>query len=59
MLFFLSKSHFLRKVLSLVTLHKGKWEENGTITNNRSATDHKRLENPGFVGSIQSKIANQ
>ena len=44
------------KLPNLVTLHKGKWEENGTITENRSQTVHEPLENPDTHTHIYLKI---
>ena len=40
------------KIPNLVTLHKVKWEENGTITNNRSKTPHEGSFKAGLC-SIQ------
>ena len=48
------KFQFWRKIPNLASLHKGKWEENGTITNNRSATVHEHLENPDSWYQTQS-----
>ena len=42
-------SAILEKKPPLVSLLWGKWEENGTITNNRSATVHEPLENPALM----------
>ena len=40
----------------LVSLLLGKWEENGTITENRSQTVHEPLENPDTHTHIYLKI---
>ena len=41
--------HYWGKKPPLASLLWGKWEENGTITNNRSATVHEPLENPNYM----------
>ena len=45
-------SAILGKVSKLVTLLWGKWEENGTITNNRSKTHHDSIENPVIIRAM-------
>ena len=37
---------------NLVTLHKGKWEENGTITKNRSQTPHDGIDDPECMANL-------
>ena len=37
------------KIPNLVTLHSVRWEENGTITNNRSQTPPEGIENPANI----------
>jgi len=44
------------KTSNLVTLLWGKWNENGTITNNRSETHHEDIENTACARPLVSKI---